>query len=197
MMTHTPLNKQDFPFLTPTQFSRYAHYREQIQPRWYFRPNGIHGVGHIKRVLLYVILLADDEGIDETGKDLLCLAAIYHDIGRQNDRVDPLHGAVSVAEIKELHLPRPDDKQQQHILDFIIDGHCRDDQFSKSDENMRLIQDKAYARKLYDIFKDADALDRVRLNAQSLDVSYLRCSSAKRYIQCNIKLLDIITNEKN
>jgi hypothetical protein len=50
--------------------------------------HGIHGINHNKRVLFLVELLAALENLTETERDILSIAACYHEIGRTHDGKD-------------------------------------------------------------------------------------------------------------
>jgi response regulator RpfG family c-di-GMP phosphodiesterase len=50
--------------------------------------HGIHGINHTKRVLFLVELLAALENLAEPERDILSVAAVYHDIGRVSDGAD-------------------------------------------------------------------------------------------------------------
>ena len=67
---------------------------------------------------------------------------------------------------------KPDD-----IVSFLIKYHCRSDAegYAEIGTNPVLNAQKERVTMLYNIFKDADALDRVRLGIRDLDVNQLRC----------------------
>lgn len=53
------------------------------------------------------------------------------------------------------------------------------------------MKDDPNAVLLYQLFKDADALDRFRLGPEGLDVNYLRTSYAKELVEFSQTLLRI------
>lgn len=57
-------------------------------PDYFHRTQGIHGIHHTRRVLFLVELLAAHENLDEPERDILFIAAVYHDIGRIHDGKD-------------------------------------------------------------------------------------------------------------
>ena len=60
----------------------------------------------------------------------------------------------------------------EKVIQQIIKYHCLPDEIGRSEI------DKRY-QKLFDVFKDADALDRVRFGIRDLDINQLRTPEAK------------------
>lgn len=87
-------------------------------------------------------------------------AAIYHDIGRTNADIDNNHGKVSYKIYKK-------EKGCNAIVKFLIEQHCIDDSISLASISQFSAQ-ASDVLLLYNILKDADALDRVRFG-RSLD----------------------------
>jgi HD superfamily phosphodiesterase len=120
-----------------------------------------HSLIHAAKVCLFVSVIGESLGINE--KDLLSLmmAAIFHDIGRINNTDDAKHGDRSVEKLKGhgFYIPK--------AVDTIIRLHSRGNSKSKNEH-------------LVKIFKDADAIDRVRTN--DLDERFLRFAETKKYI---------------
>ncbi|MDD4588472.1 MAG: HD domain-containing protein, partial [Heliobacteriaceae bacterium] len=158
-------------------WDRFQKKQAEIVPGWFFRPYGIHGHAHTKRVLLLLLILADIVGLDEPDTIILETVALYHDIGRDHDGVDPGHGGLSYAKaVKDRLLPGTG-PQDQALVRFIMENHCVDDAKASRRVARYGIKDKAKALRLFNIFKDADGLDRVRIN--DLDVNQLRTAAAK------------------
>lgn len=159
-------------------------YRENafinLKEEYFLNPKGIHGILHAKRVLLLSLILNYFDGAPEY-TDILIYASMYHDIGRgNNDNQDFNHGKYSFKKINELQLL---DKfnindEDRNILKFIIDFHCIDDKEAINQIGNYSIKDKDKALFIFNIFKDADALDRVRI--QDLDVNLLRTDISKK-----------------
>ena len=137
----------------------------------------VHGQGHIERVMLLGAIIARNEKLSTHEERLLLLACAYHDIGRVDDSKDDAHGRRSAMMIKEKNLRDltgdADDEELKAIQAAICTHSVHDDQleanakeFGVSEEYMPL------CRKLCFCLKDADILDRVRLN--DLDTKYLR-----------------------
>ena len=155
----------------------YEKYRKLILPEYFFKPHGIHGVLHAQRVLKHSILLAGMNNLSAVEKDILYTAVAYHDIGRTHDGIDPAHGLEGWKKAERLDLIARQDSSHTAIVRYVITYHSIDDDCipSYTDEKR---QDSA---KLYlQLMKDADALDRIRINA--LDERYLRNQYAKGLI---------------
>jgi hypothetical protein len=161
---------------------RYQYYNRQLRKEYFYRPEGIHGIMHTRRVLLLNIIISLLQGCSEKQLNILCTAALYHDIGRINDNVDPQHGRESFRKTQHLGLLTGVDLSEGQILKFIIENHCiRDSQAREHLPNYGLGDGKEReSQYLFDIFKDADGLDRVRIN--DLDSRQLRTVQGKKLI---------------
>ena len=82
----------------------FKRFSQDIRPNYFHRPQCIHGINHSKRVLFLVELLAALENLAEPERDILSIAAIYHDIGRTNDGVDAIHGYASFSKAEQMGL---------------------------------------------------------------------------------------------
>lgn len=132
-----------------------------------------HGSLHVERVMLLGALIASKEKLSVKETRLLLTACNYHDIGRINDKSDYMHGKRA----GDYLLYLPDITNQVYnkaILCAIVAGHSCPDQNIDYFMNHYGVdpeeQDKC--KELFYCLKDADNLDRVRMN--NLDVSYLR-----------------------
>lgn len=183
-------------FLYKNTFIKSSHYRN---------PDGIHGIPHVKHVLFHAITLSRALGLNSRDRAILANASIYHDIGRGHDGHCTMHGDWSwkqyvedivtkedlfqgeinyVENVKQgifdaHHKPLND--YEMKIVEFLIRYHCRDDDESlETLENMFIDQkEREHAWMLYQVFKDCDGLDRVRLPLNELDVKYFRTEEAK------------------
>ncbi|WP_442638038.1 HD domain-containing protein [Rossellomorea marisflavi] len=159
-------------------------------------PHGVHGVKHTRRVLLHCISLSNAMGLSPVERGVLTTSAIYHDIGRKHDGECKEHGRWSVEKMDTLKLPMTylsvDENHDLSIgylndegesaVRFIIIYHCRPDKDAeKALEKMDDGYTKELILKLYPIFKDADALDRVRLG--DLDPTFLRTKEARKRVR--------------
>lgn len=166
--------------LNKNQTEKFNIYKSQLKREWFFSPDGIHGLMHIQRVLIHVLLLSDELNMSEQDIDLLCHCSLYHDIGRTNDFVDDNHGAESCKKLLNLNLYVPDREDDKDIINFIIKGHCINDTKAIDEISDYAISDAQRAVDLFKLFKDCDALDRVRVD--HLDINYLRYEQSKKYV---------------
>ena len=166
----------------------YEEYKKYIIDDLFFRPFGDHGIGHTRRVLYLALKLAENYNLDENSKSVLAFACCYHDIGRTNDWTDDEHGKKSAEKALLLGLNDKcglNSKDLERALDLIV-FHSLDDDTWAGDQNDLL---------LYQILKDADALDRLRFN--DLDINYLRLAKSREMIDLEFSLLraDGVVNE--
>lgn len=159
---------------------QYHNYAARINNAWFHNPAGVHALSHTKRVLLLSLIISHLEKFSKQDANILCLASIYHDIGRCNDGYDPEHGNASYEKVIHEQLPVPDHIQEQEILRFLIQNHAIPDQSAYKKLNLYNLADVDRTLKLYDAFKDADGLDRVRI--RDLNPEYLRTGSAHRLL---------------
>lgn len=143
----------------------------------------IHGYAHIERVILYGGLIALHEGCNEEDIKLLLTSCSYHDIGRINDMVDDSHGARSAEKVPSLVDFTGEDLA---IIQASIKAHSVDDSLIDKIIKDFHISDTKRAQLIAKMLKDADALDRVRVNA--LDPSYLRFEYSRQYIDFSVAL---------
>ena len=161
-----------------SQVARFEDYFE--------RPRSIHGVKHAYRVLFHTLILCELCKMPEPDKELLTSAALFHDIGRDNDGLCFKHGKRSVEKMAALNLA-PADPESAAISDFIITYHCIDDSRAETDLHTlpAVFRDRAW--RLFSFLKDADGLDRVRIG--DLDVRYLRNPESARLARLAHELL--------
>ena len=152
----------------------YDEYKKFVKDDLFFRPYGVHGVGHTRRVLKLALMLADEKNVSDGQKTLLAIAACYHDIGRINDCCDDEHGKRSVDKFiaRNFNQRHGLSNDELELLFDLIMLHAVDDDFWTDKENMLL----------YQILKDADALDRIRFGLDDLDPKYLRLEESKKLI---------------
>lgn len=159
---------------------QYHDYVDHIKSHWFHNPQGVHGIKHTQRVLLLSLIIAYLERYSDADRDLLGLASIYHDIGRIDDGYDPDHGLASYKKLIQAHLPVSENKEEREMLRFIIENHAIPDQRAHQKIDQYQIRDEDRTWRLFIAFKDADGLDRVRL--QNLKSQYLRTASAHRLL---------------
>jgi len=159
---------------------------------------GIHGKDHATRVALLASIIANREGVfkgedSKKMQDILITAATLHDIGRILD-VGP-HAKRGANIIKDMYLTYPDgteySKADKALVMALVESHeGKPDKIYKSIQKYEIL-DKNYvnfALKLNNILRDADALDRVRLDNTlgrynaNLNPDYLTTRSGKALI---------------
>jgi len=158
----------------------YFYYARQIKSNWFYNPQGIHALSHTKRVLLLALLLAHLEQLSDKDRDLICEAAVFHDIGRITDGYDTSHGIASYRKLIAKGLQKFLPAEGQEIIRFIIELHSVADKAALKQLNKYDLDDIDHTLKLYNIFKDADGLDRVRIN--DLNPDYLRSPGAHKLL---------------
>jgi len=135
----------------------------------------MHGPEHAARVLLLALTLAELQGLPPRDKKVLATAAIFHDTCRPDDKENMTHGAASKAYYQACAgTPDP-------LVSFLCEYHCRPDEEGHHEirSNRKLSKDRTRAKLLFDIFKDADALDRVRFGLHAIDLEQLRLPASK------------------
>jgi len=159
---------------------KYHHYVKLLKPEYFCRPWGVHGVFHTRRVLFLTLCLADRLEFDEDSINLICIAAVYHDIGRINDNLDPQHGILSYKKAVKAGLIRCEKPEEQETVRFLIENHCISDQEAYNRLPYYNINNHKKTLDLYEVFKDADGLDRIRIN--DLNIKHLRTEAATDFL---------------
>lgn len=159
---------------------KYYLYTEQINNNWFHNPGGIHALSHTKRVLFLSLIISYLENYSAADEHILGLASIYHDIGRLTDGYDPEHGIASYEKILRLQLSPIADQNDLETLRFIIQNHAIPDQSAYKKLNRYELVDIERTLRVYAAFKDADGLDRVRIN--DMNPEYLRTASSHRLL---------------
>ena len=171
---------------------------------------GIHREGHLKRVILNAMMIAQNEDIffefqdnDDKVKDILITATAFHDTGRIGDI--GAHAKRSAKKVGKMDLEFSDgtkySEEDKKILMAIIESHEGDKDKIFDVINKYNITDKKsfdIARKLSVILRDADALDRARLDIgmlgqskTNLNPKYLTTNSAKAMIEQSYDLINL------
>lgn len=171
--------------------------------------NGIHGISHNNRVAILSMMIAQKEGIlendfDNKIKDILISAAYYHDIGRKKGIIidnTGKHSKNSARKIGKMDLTKLDGRlyspKDKKILQAVIEAHeGKDKDMVKVCKKYKIEEsDIPYTIQLMTILKDADALDRVRLDSNSpmrmktnLNPKYLRTNTSKQLLNASYQL---------
>ena len=161
--------------LIPAVNPRYHKFKEELYTIPFDNESEIHGRLHSARVLIHTLFLSKLKCLSVADRNVLCNAALWHDTGRKNDNYCEEHGYSGYINYKDDCMgasEKPND-----IVSFLIKYHSRPDAdgYKEIATNPVLNVQKERVTLLYDIFKDADALDRVRLGIRALDVNQLRC----------------------
>jgi len=152
----------------------------------------IHGINHNIRVAFYTFIISTVEKISNDDFKLVIEAAKYHDIGRINDREDKTHGQRSSESLDFLKNKYSD--EELNILKSIIECHSLNDEELINITNKNKVKDFDRCKKLLEILKDSDGLDRVRLEYPFVNVDYIRTDTAKKLI---LTSYEIYNNYKN
>ena len=164
--------------LLPKVEKTYHAYKDKLDKlNFIMDDKGIHGKTHTLRVLLLSLLLAKQMGLSAKKTEMLATAAIYHDTCRKNDSADTVHGYDAAQYyINNVKYPNPS-------VAFLIEYHSAEDAFGYKEinDNPELRKQSDTVKLLFSIFKDADALERVRFGLQYLDMGYLRTEEAKHF----------------
>ena len=146
-----------------------------------------HGQDHIERVIFFAHLLAFHYKLDQRDTDVLRNAASLHDTKRVNDGWDTEHGHRAALESISYSYA---DKADDNVIQAVIAAHSTDDKIM--DETIREFikdgDDFERTKRLAKLFKDADGLDRVRIN--HLDPAYLRNDFSKDLVDFAYDLYD-------
>lgn len=160
----------------PSLLEIYRRFSKRIDDIPFAKGGDEHGRLHEKRVLMLSLLLADALDLSKADMEVLANVAAWHDTGRVTDNEEPTHGYASAIKY-ENSTYRP-----SNIVSFICEYHSLDDEKAYNEiEHTEKINKKRY-RLLYDVFKDADALDRIRFGIQDIDNKYFRNDISKRFI---------------
>lgn len=185
----------------PIDCVAWAQLAPVVPPEWFVDPGrapGLHGAKHIRRVYLLVLRLTVELGKsgpqpgmpqpDGRLGDLALHAALWHDLGRTHDGVEPGHGARSAERVLELgmtaHLPADD----AALVLFAVRNHSladdegRDAAFATYHTATAGDGPEAALTVLW-LLKDADALDRVRLApGDGCDPGQLRYAASRELL---------------
>lgn len=182
------IKKYDFyeGFMESTYYDKLVEAYEKLNYDILF-VSDIHGRDHIERVIFYTSLLAYAYKLDDDDTYVLINAASLHDTQRQNDGWDTEHGQRAA----EMSIPYAHDLKESDlaILKAVIAAHSREDEIM--DETLREFVEECdfdRAKKLSKYFKDADGLDRVRIN--HLDPAYLRNEFSKGLVDFAYEFYD-------
>ena len=141
-----------------------------------------HNLKHVERVITYVRMILNKMNNIPFNEDILMYAALYHDIGKTKGASNKEHGIVGATEFKKNMHGILDDKTI-NIICLLIYQHASETDLVNFDNSEFSLEEQKSIQLMSDILKDADALDRNRLNFPApigtCDINKLRTSEAK------------------
>ena len=152
-------------------------------PDVFWHASELHGQAHVTRVMIHAIRLVEATGQQEHGARLWA-AVFLHDIARTHDGICHRHGSDAARRL------RTEQPLQQRLaeaglieadypaIEAAVTAHSAPKEVRREHEHWPLIA----------LLKDADALDRVRID--DLDSSYLRHPEARRMVSFAQALFD-------
>ncbi|WP_228551003.1 HD domain-containing protein [Sporosarcina cascadiensis] len=173
MFTTNILDNRDYQPIKE-MYEQWHQYMEKNVEFW-LPDSEWHTKSHCSRVLLLALLIGHQKGLSAEEMDALGMAAIFHDSRRLDDGIDKGHGGRAAEYYKEYCREHglPYDEQTYYMTYY----HDQDDSLGLSEiAKSSSLSERAVL--LYQIFKDADALDRFRLGPDGLDVKFLRTKEA-------------------
>lgn len=151
-----------------------------------------HGLHHSQKVCFFAYFIGKNLNLNDDDLKIVLDGALYHDIGRMNDREDTFHGysaAYRMGKERNDFGTFYEDSLKFTYLKAICDMHSvEDEQFEQIFENYELENSDMELEKfklLASILKDADALDRQRFRKTTqaaLKEKFLRFDISKDLI---------------
>ena len=159
--------------MLPKILNRYQLYRDMALDLLDFRiDDNEHGRLHTFRVLMNALMISEMKDLPESDKNILATAAIFHDTMRDNNGDDRDHGEKSAEYYAKFAASHSEYEEYCETVYQLIKYHCL-----PYEEGYRAIAKEKHH--LFEVFKDADALDRVRFGMRNLDMNQLRTDEAK------------------
>lgn len=139
-----------------------------------------HGVRHTLRVLYYSLILGEVMELTEDELLILAYSSIFHDTRRCDEYNDKGHGKRAAEYYRQIC----DSNKLKFYEEAYWLIYCHDLNDDKGYDMIRSSASKNLERAivLYQIFKDADALDRFRFGSGACDKSFLRTEFGKEMI---------------
>lgn len=156
------------------------------------RPDSaVHAADHCRRVLIHALITGSAEfGADDTEAiEILSQASIFHDTRRLDEGFDTGHGARAADYYVQYCREHPDELTFHPETEYLIRYHDLPDRMGYAAIEDAFGENSARVKRLYDVFKDADALDRPRLGPFGLDPLYLRTAKARESVPFAKKLV--------
>lgn len=193
---------------SPTVRRMYSYWKERMLTTIDFWPledigldidPDVHNVGHCMRVLLLSLKIGELRHLSERSMTALCEASIIHDSRRRDNYTDRGHGFRAATYYRRLCKS----SDLEFLPETFFTVMCHDEDDSVGEEKIRNFA-PAYVEHIWDDglaltrewlevfhdFKDADALDRLRLGPWALNEKYLRTEEAKSLVGYAQKLVE-------
>lgn len=139
-----------------------------------------HTKSHSARVLILALVIGHQKGLSDKEMNSLAMAAVFHDSRRLDDGIDQGHGSRAAEYYKDFCLQH--ELPYDAVTYYITYYHDQDDSRGFTEiAKSPYLNERAIL--LYQIFKDADALDRFRLGPDALDENMLRTEEAHKFIE--------------
>lgn len=157
----------------------YLKHMQDFDTNILYKSDG-HGINHNIRVCLFAYVISSNEGISDRNFELIMEACKYHDIGRENDLEDEFHGKRSADKL--IFLENKYSKEELNYIKTIVTCHSLNDKDFHKVAVKNKINDIERCKKMHEILKDSDGLDRVRLHYPYVNEKYIRTETARRMI---------------
>lgn len=152
----------------------------------------IHGINHNIRVSLIALIICVFEDISLDDFKIIIEGTKYHDIGRTNDYENKEHGLIASKKLDFLN--EKYSNEELNYIKTIIQCHSLNDESFEEIAKENNIKDIEKCRRMFNILKDSDGLDRARLEYPYIKIELLRTTTAKRLIPFAYELVE---NYKN
>lgn len=140
-----------------------------------------HNLKHVERVIAYVKMIINQMDKSLINERMLLYAALYHDIGKTKGASNQDYGLVGAAEFKKMTRGQLNEKEIE-IISLLIYQHASEFDVINFENTDFSETEKLSIQFMADILKDADALDRNRLNYPpplgTCDINELRTKEA-------------------
>lgn len=177
------------PVCQPIQkpYERWYNFMEENVELW-LPDSKWHAKDHCARVLLLALLIGYQKGLSDEEMAVMGTAAVFHDSRRLDDGIDEGHGKRAAEYYADYC--RKHDMPFDELTSYIICFHNQDDSLGLAEiAKSPAIRERGVL--LYQIFKDADGLDRFRLGPNAMNVNMLRTEEAHRLVDFAKYLLQI------
>lgn len=151
----------------------FSHF--QLKQEFFDNESSVHGINHTYRVMCHVLYIGHAAGLKRDVLLALC-AAFIHDFARKHDGFCNQHGdwaaQSKLPNFVSLFARAGVNNTEIEIIKTAVKNHSEIEELD--------IDHPAY--KTTALLKDADALDRIRLNDNNLDERFLRFPESVRLI---------------